>query len=83
MPPVRVTPPLPPIAPEKAVEALVRVSVCAPRATLPEPDRVLIEAPDVVPEISKMPLSVTPLDEAILPVPVSASVPPLIVVAPV
>ena len=44
-----------------------------------------IVAPDDVPETSKTPapLEVTPLEEAIEPLPDSASVPPLIVVAPV
>jgi hypothetical protein len=40
----------------------------------------------MVPEMSKVPAALvtfTPLEDAMLPVPVSASVPPLIVVAPV
>src|SRR6185503_15803454 len=76
-------PPAPPMTPAKLPDALVRVSVLVPRATLPEPDKVLMNAPELVPEISKVPLSTTPLDEAMLPAPASASVPPEMVVAPV
>jgi len=46
------------------------------------PDSVLIEAPAVVAEISKVASSTTSLEAAIEPVPDSFSVPPLIVVAP-
>ena len=53
------------------------------RVTAPLPERLLIVAPLLVPEMSKVPLAVTPLDAATLPLPLSASVPPLITVPPV
>ena len=51
---------------------------------MPLPDSVTIEAPEVVPEISNVPLSTTSLEPAIEPVPDSASVSPepMEVVAP-
>ena len=59
-----------------------------PKVTTPTPapllDKVLIDAPALVPEISKVPLAATPLEFAMLPVPVNASVVLApIVVAPV
>ena len=66
----------------------VIVRVCEPRFTLlpATPFSVVIEAPAVVPEISNVAAALvrlTPLDAAMLPVPVKASVPAAIVVAPV
>ncbi len=83
VPPASVMPPPPLMAPEKLPEALAKVSVLAPRATLPEPDRVWTEvpAPDT-PEMSNAPLATTPLELAMLPAPDSASVPAVIVVRP-
>jgi len=83
VPAVSVSPPEPSIAPPNVVEAFDSVSVLAPSVTLPVPDSVAIEVLPVSPEISKVPLSATPLESAIEPVPDSFSVPPLIVVAPV
>jgi hypothetical protein len=58
--------------------------VLTPSVTPPDPERVVIVVPPLVkPEISKVPLSATTLDEAIEPVPERASVPASIVVAPV
>ena len=71
-PAATVTPPEPLIPPEKVVEALVRVRVSPPRATTPEPDRVMIDAPALVPEMSKTPLTSTSEESAIEPVPVNA-----------
>ena len=48
---------------------------------MPEPDRLVIDAPELVAEISNVALSAT-LDCAIDPVPDNASVPELIVVPP-
>ena len=81
-----VPPPMPPSAmtPANVVEPAATVSACAPSATLPEPIRVAIEAPVVVCEMSKVPLSKTTAEVAIEPVPLSASVaPPPISVSPV
>ena len=76
-------PPVLPITPEYVLDAFVSVRVRAPSVTPPAPDSVAIEAPEVVPEISKVPASATPLDVAIEPEVNSANVPALIVVAPV
>ena len=59
-----------------------------PKVTTPTPapllDKLLIDAPLVVPEISKVPLAATLLEFAMLPLPVNASVVLVpIVVAPV
>ena len=66
------------ITPLKVVLALLSVRVWAPSLTLPTPapllDKVLIDAPALVPEISKVPLAATLLEVAMLPVPVNASV---------
>ena len=84
MPALSVRPPVPPMIPAKVSLAAVSVRVLVPSVTAPLPDNVLIEAPAVVPEISKVPLSATPLEAAILPEPVSASVEPeLMLLAPV
>ena len=85
VPVVSVSPPLPSIAPEKVrcASGIVSVSVCAPSVTVPLPDSVMIEAPGVVAEMSNVPSSATSLELAMVPAPDSASVPPLIVVAPV
>ena len=65
------------------VATTVAVSVWLPKATVPLPDSVVIDAPALVLEISNVPLSLTPLDVAMLPLPDSARVPDEIVVAPV
>ena len=85
-----VSPPPPLMVPLKLVfpAPAVIVRVCEPRFTLllAAPVSVVIEAPAVVPEISNVAAAVvrpTPLDAAMLPVPVKASVPASIVVAPV
>ena len=80
--PLTVSAPEPEMTPEKVPAPAVSVSVSVPRVTPPAPDSVLIEAPAVVAEISKVPASATPLDVAIEPEPDSASVPAVIVVAP-
>ncbi len=79
-----VRPPAPEMSPEKAETAPVKVRVLDPNATLPLPDSVTIEAPAVVPEMSKVPSSATPEDWATEPVPESfRSALPSMVVAPV
>ena len=83
MPDVRVSPPLPLMLPENIVEPFEMVSVWPPKLTLPAPESVLIVAPAVVPEMSNVPAAtLTRLELERLPVPVSASVPPEISVAP-
>ncbi len=64
VPPERVRLPfVPEITPEKvSLAAAVRVKVSPPRVTDPEPDRLLIEVPALVSEMSKVPLSATPED---------------------
>ena len=84
VPPETVIPPVPEATPSKVVLPAVMVSVRAPSTAEPLPDNVVIEAPDVVPEMSNTPLSATPDEVAIAPVPVSDKVAPeLIVVSPV
>ncbi len=68
--------------PPKALAALLIVRVRLPSVTAPLPVNPVTDAPAVAPEISNVPLSTTTLEAATLPLPVSASVPPLIVVAP-
>ena len=76
--------PVPEVTPAKVVLPAVIVSALLPSRVEPLPDRVLIEAPVVVPVMSNTPLAATPEEVATLPVPVSARVAPeLIVVAPV
>jgi hypothetical protein len=90
-PPVTWSAPLPLMAPKYwfPLDALVMVSVLLPSVTMPllSPARPTIDAPDVVPEMSNVAAApaptVTRTDCAIEPVPVSASAPPLTVVAPV
>ena len=70
------------------VEPFEIVSVWVPSVTLllATPLSVLMVAPAVVPAMLNVPAAAatfTWLDAAMLPVPLSASVPPLIVVAPV
>ena len=74
---------VPVIPPANVPLALVRVSALLPSATVPVPVSALMEAPLVVAEMSNVPASATPDEEAIAPEPDSASVPPLMVVAPV
>ncbi len=81
-PPARASPPAPPRAPEKVPLALASVSVCAPRLTAPPPDRDLIDAPAAVAEMSNVPLSTTPAEPAMPPVPDSARVAPLPMAVP-
>ncbi len=84
VPPARVKPPVPLMLPAKLPEALVSLSVCAPRLTAPLPDRDWMDAPSAVAAMSKMPLSATPAEAAMRPAPASARVAPgLIVVVPV
>ena len=84
VPPLTVTPPEPAMTPPKVSLALVSVRVLPPRATLPLPASDWIDAPLVVAEMSKVPLSVTLDDAAILPLPDRARVPSLpTLVAPV
>ena len=82
---------MPAMAPEKMFEAAAIVSVLAPSATVPAcpvavSDSVCTVVPPLVrPAMEKVPpvASATLLESATELVPVSASVPPLIVVAPV
>ena len=70
--------------PENVPDAVVSVKDLPPSVTAPPPDKLVIEAPIVLPEISNVPLSATPDDDAIAPLPFNASVAPeLIDVAPV
>ena len=56
----------------------------APSATLPISESVvMLAAPPLAAEISKMPLSMTPADAATLPAPDSAKMPLAMVVVPV
>ena len=72
------------MTPEKVSVALVSVRVCAPSETPPEPFSVVIEAPAVVPEMSREPLSITFEESAIEPVPLRFREPAAsIVVTPV
>ena len=54
-----------------------------PKVTVPAPDKVTIDAPEVVPEISNVPLAATLDEDAIAPEVLSAKVPKEIVVVPV
>ena len=74
-PPVPTKSPPSAMTPPKVPEALVSVRVYAPSETPPEPFSVTIEAPAAVPEISKVPASITFDELAIEPAPVSASTP--------
>ena len=68
------------------VLAPVIMRVLDPSLTLPTPAslaKVVIDALVVTPEISKILLAVTLLEVAILPLPLKAKVPALIVVVPV
>ncbi len=71
VPAFRWTPPAPWMEPPKSPSAPVRVSVLAPRNTWPAPPSVLTCAPEVVAEMSKIPLSCTPADWAMEPPPAS------------
>ena len=51
------------------------LSFWEPRLVVPDPVRILIVTLELVALISKFALFVTPLDEEILPVPVSAKTP--------
>ncbi len=84
VPAFSVIPPVPPIEPAYVPAAFVRVSVREPRVVTPAPVRAWTEAPAVAPEISNVPLLMTPLEAARLPLPASARVEPLpMAVAPV
>ena len=81
-------PDIPPsaITPLNVPLALVRVNAFEPSLMLPIPtslDRVLIDVPVVVPDISNEALLITPLEARMLPAPVIAKVPTVIVVEPV
>ena len=66
------------------VAAVPSVSLLPPSLTEPAPVSALTVVPPLVsPEMSKIALSARPLLLAIVPAPASASVPALIVVAPV
>ena len=82
VPPATVTPPVPPITPLKLVFALLRVRLCAPKVTVPAPESVEMLAPLVVAAMSKVPALATPLDAAMLPVPLSAKVAPISIEVP-
>lgn len=69
--------------PSNVPVALVSDSDCAPSRTVPAPESALIDVPDVTADISSTEFSTTPDDAAMLPLPARASVPLLIVVAPV
>ena len=76
---------VPEITPAKVSAALVIVKVLLPKTTEPAllPARLMIEAPLVVPLISKMALFVNLLELAIVPLPVKDRVPADRVVVPV
>ena len=74
------------ITPLKVVLAPVMMRVLDPSLTLPTPAslaKVVIDVLVVTPEISKILFAVTLLELAILPLPLKAKVPPLILVVPV
>ena len=75
---------VPEITPAKVSAALVIVKVLLPKTTEPEelPDRLMIEAPEVVPLISKVALLIRLLEVAMEPVPVKDRVPADTVVVP-
>ena len=69
-PPVAtVKPPSSLMLPEKVLLALVMVRALLPKAILPSPTKVIIEAPALVGEISKVPYTVTDSELAIEPLP--------------
>ena len=74
---------MPPIAPLNVVLPFVMLRSLEPNVTVPLPDKVTIDAPDVVPEILSVPLACTFDDDAIAPDPDKAIVPLVIVVTPV
>ncbi|PNG52897.1 hypothetical protein CHC07_03284 [Variovorax sp. B4] len=82
MPPFTLTPPVPPMTPLKTSAAFDSVSMPLPRTTEPVPARLEMVVPPPVPLMSKTPLLVTRLDFWMLPLPLSASVPLVIVVVP-
>ena len=72
------------MSPEKVVVVdWLSVSVLEPRVTIPEPDSAAMVVPAVVPEMSNVPSSATPLLAEIEPEALNARVPAVIVVAPV
>ena len=73
--------PVPLITPLKLPLAFERVNCCAPKAALPVPDKLVSVVP-FEPLILKVPLFATPLELAILPLPLNTNVPPLILVEP-
>ncbi len=86
VPPAIVRLPLVPlITPAKVSAPAVMVRVLLPSTVEPEllPDRLMMEAPEVVPLISKLALLIMLLELAIEPVPVKDRVPAEIVVVPV
>ena len=86
VPPAKMRLPLAPlITPAKVSAPLLMVRVLLPRTAEPEllPDRLMMEAPEVVPLISKLALLMMLLELAIEPVPVKDRVPADMVVVPV
>jgi len=80
-------PPAPPLNPLSSIEPLnvllaaVILRLLLPSFTVPAPLSVVInDDAAVAPEISNVPLSMTPVEDAIAPLPVRASVPPLLIV---
>ncbi len=73
------------MAPAKLPLAALRLRVLAPRLTAPLPVRLAMAAPPLPTwSIRKVPLSVTPLEAAMLPLPVRNNAAPLsMLVAPV
>ena len=61
---------------------LVIVKVLPAILTPPAPDKVVIEAPEVTALMSKVPVTATPVELAMLPEPDKAKVPALMVVVP-
>ncbi len=76
VPPEILRPPLPVMWPEKLPLAAVRVRVSEPRVTAPDPERVLIEVPEMVWEMLKVPLSTNPEESLMAPSPMSVSLAP-------
>ena len=70
-------PPVPLATPPKVVEPLVIVRVCPPNSSEPLPANVVNDVPDVVPEMSSVPASITRADWAMLPAPVKSNAAPL------
>ena len=84
VPPESSTEPVPVKLPPKLPKPALMISFFSPSVTMPEPVNALtVVLIGVIAEMSKFALSAISLESAIVATPISASVPPLIAVAPV